>query len=88
MGRFEWTKEAQQAFECIKQEMCRAPILRLPDFAKPFEVECDTSGKGKRAVLLQEGRPVAYFSEKLSGSKLKYSTYDKEFYAIVRALEN
>jgi hypothetical protein len=38
-------------------------------------------------VLLQEGKPIAYFSEKLSGPSLNYSTYDKELYALVRVLE-
>jgi hypothetical protein len=42
---------------------------------------------GLGAVLLQEGKPVAYFSEKLSGAILKYSTYDKELYALVRILQ-
>mgnify|MGYP004716766055 CR=1 FL=1 len=37
--------------------------------------------------MLQEGRPIAYFSEKFTGVSLNYSTYDKEFYALVRALQ-
>lgn len=51
-------------------------------------MECDASGVGIGAVLIQEGKPLAYFSEKLSDTRRKYSTYDKEFFAIVRALEH
>lgn len=51
-------------------------------------MECDACGVGIGAVLSQEGKPIAYFSEKLSGPRQKWSTYDQEFYAVFRALKH
>jgi hypothetical protein len=59
----------------------------LLDFTRAFEVECNASGIGTGAVLMQDRRPIAYFSENISGATLNDPTYDKELYALLRTLE-
>jgi hypothetical protein len=77
----------EHSFNTLIDKLTLAPLLQLPDFGKTFELECDASGIRIGGVLLQEGKPIAYFSEKLSGHSLNYSTYDKELYTLVHVLE-
>jgi hypothetical protein len=84
---FHWTAEAEKSFNLLKRKITEKPVLVLPYFQKTFQVKCDASGYAIGVVLIQEDMPVAYFSEKLDEAKLKYSTYDKEFYAIIQALK-
>ena len=79
--------EQDRAFIEIKERLCSAPLLALLDFSKTFEIECSALGIGIEAVLMQEKWLIAYFSEKLNGAALNYPTYDKELYALARALE-
>ena len=84
---FKWESEQEEAFNILKEKLTNAPILALPNFSKSLEIECEASNVEIRVVLLQEGHPIAYFSEKLKGANLNYSTYDKEMYALIRALQ-
>jgi hypothetical protein len=84
---FYWGAAQEHSFNTLIDRLTHAPLLQHPNFGKAFELECDASGIGIGGVLLQEGKPIAYFSEKLSGPLLNYSTYDKELYALICVLE-
>jgi hypothetical protein len=76
-----------QAFRTLINELSHAPLHELIDFGKTFELDYDASGIGIGGMLLQEGKHVAYFSEKLSGHSLNYSTYDEALYALIHILQ-
>ena len=82
-----WTDICNTAFTTLKALLCSTPILKTPDFSKPFILQTDTSERGIGAVLTQqdgagEEHPVAYFSRKLLPREEKYSTVRKECLAI------
>jgi hypothetical protein len=84
---FCWGAAQELSFNTLIDKLTHAPLLQLFNFSKTFELECDASGIGIGGVLLQEGKLIAYFSEKLSGPSLNYLMYDKELYALVCVLE-
>lgn len=61
----------------MKQKVTNVPIIYLLDFQKVFEVECDAFNVGIGVVLSQDGKPIAFYSKKLSDSRRKCSVYDK-----------
>ncbi|XP_024032893.1 uncharacterized protein LOC112095340 [Morus notabilis] len=86
-GEFTWSKEAHRAFQELKRRMTETLILALPDFKDTFEVDTDASGAGIGAVLLQQGRPVAYYSKGLSPRTMAKSVYERELMALVLAIQ-
>lgn len=84
---FFWTAQAQAAFETLKQSMVTTPVLALPEFARPFTIGTDACDTGVGAVLAQDGHPVAYFSKALGVRNQKLSTYEKEFLAVMMAVD-
>jgi len=84
---FQWSFDAQMAFEALKRAMTRAPVLALPDFTSPFFVETDASGFGMGAVLSQHDHPIAYFSKQFCPKLLRSSTYIRELHAITTAVK-
>ena len=83
---FDWTLEATKAFEHLKEVMCLAPVLAMPDFKKTFIVECDALGNGIDVVLMQEGRPIAFESHPIKRKDLQKAIYEKEMFEILHAL--
>jgi hypothetical protein len=85
-GAFKWSDEAQLDFDKMKKVMSTCLVLALPYFSQPFILECDASGEGIGAVLMQNMHPIAFESRKLRGLELLYTIYDKEMLAIMHAL--
>lgn len=82
---FFWSESQQKAFVELKHHLCSTPVLTLPYFQQPFEIETDASDHANGAFLTQQGHLVAYHSETLLDTVWKYPIYDKEMYSIVQA---
>ena len=84
---FIWRKDHQVAFHTLQQALSSAPVLALPDFSLPFAIETDASGTGIGAVLMQKRHPLAYLSKSLGPRSQGLSTYEKEYMAILAAVD-
>nr|GFB14376.1 hypothetical protein [Tanacetum cinerariifolium] len=79
-------KEEEEAFQALKQKLCSALILALPEGTKDFVVYCDASLKGYGTVLMQREKVIAYASRQLKVHEENYTTHDLELRAVVLAL--
>ncbi|GKD99296.1 putative reverse transcriptase domain-containing protein, partial [Tanacetum coccineum] len=85
--KFDWGDKAEAAFQLIKQKLCSAPILALPEGSEDFIVYCDASIKCLGAVLMQREKVIAYASRQLKIHEKNYTTHDLELGAVVFALK-
>lgn len=84
--RTSWKDSHTDLFNQLKETLTTSPVLALPDFDKPFVLISDASVVGTGAVLLQEDRPIAYTSRKLTPAEVNYSTTEQELLGVVNAL--
>ncbi|GJY82550.1 putative nucleotidyltransferase, ribonuclease H [Tanacetum coccineum] len=80
-------EEQELAFQTLKDKLCNAPVLDLPDGPEDFVVYCDASGLGLGCVLMQRGKVIAYASRQLKINEKNYTTHDLELGAVVFALK-
>ena len=85
--KFEWTDRCEQNFQEIKKKLISAPILTLPIDGEAFDVYSDASKIGLGAVLMQQGKVIAYASRQLKTHERNYPTHDLELAAVVFALK-
>ncbi|GKE43433.1 reverse transcriptase domain-containing protein [Tanacetum coccineum] len=85
--KFDCGEKEKAAFQTLKQKLCSAPILALPEESENFMVYCDASHKGLGAVLMQKERVIAYASRQLKIHEKNCTTHDLELGAMVFALK-
>ncbi|GKD91839.1 putative reverse transcriptase domain-containing protein, partial [Tanacetum coccineum] len=85
--KYIWGEDQETAFQLLKQKLCEAPILALPEGNDDFVVYCDASHQGLGAVLMQREKVIAYASRQLKPNEENYTTHDLELGAVVFALK-
>ncbi|GJZ00658.1 putative reverse transcriptase domain-containing protein [Tanacetum coccineum] len=85
--KYVWGVEQEEAFQTLKNNLCDAPILTLPDRVEDFVVYCDASNQRLGCVLMQRGKVIAYASTQLKTHEKNYTTHDLELGAVVFALK-
>jgi hypothetical protein len=85
---FVWTNDHDTTINTLKQQLSVAPILALLDFTQQFCIETDASNTGVGAVLLQNGKPLAFLSRALDPKNQGLSAYEKEYMVILIVVDH
>ncbi|GJR81023.1 putative reverse transcriptase domain-containing protein [Tanacetum coccineum] len=80
--KFDWGEKTEDTFQQLKQKLCSASILALPEGRENIVVYCDASHKGLGAVLMQKEKVIAYVSRQLKVHGKNYTTHDLELGAV------
>ena len=84
---FKWTSVEEEAFHKLKMAISKETMLNYPDFSKEFEIHTDASNKQLGAVIAQDGKPIAFYSRRLTSAQEKYTVTERELLAIVETLK-
>ncbi|GKA23435.1 putative reverse transcriptase domain-containing protein [Tanacetum coccineum] len=85
--KYIWGEDQESAFQLLKQKLCEAPILALPEGNDDFVVYCDASHQGLGAVLMQRENVIAYASRQLKPNEENYTTHDLKLGAVLFTLK-
>jgi transposase InsO family protein len=86
-AKFKWTQDHQKAFDEIKTVISRETLLAYPDFKKDFHIYTDASDFQLGAVIMQDDRPLAFYSRKMNQAQKRYTTGEQELLSIVETLK-
>ena len=86
-AKWEWTDVHQKSFDEMKKLVVRETLLTYPDFNKTFEIQTDASDLQLGACIMQEGKPIAFYSRKLNPAQTRYTVTEKELLSIVETLK-
>ncbi len=86
-GAYKWDETCNEAFETLKGILVKTPVLKLPNFDKDFEIHSNASDFAIEGILVQDGRPMAFESKKLSVTERRWPTHEKEMWVVIHCLK-
>jgi RNase H-like domain found in reverse transcriptase len=84
---YPWTEQCQKSFEDIKKIVAQEVLLNYPNFSIPFTIFTDSSESQLGVVIMQNSKPIAFYSCKLSPAQCKYTTGEQELLSIVKTVK-